>query len=276
MRETFPLAQPPVIVTPAPVMVEATPTWKKFALKASPANGKPRIVIIIDDMGMDRVHSKEITTLPGPLTLSYMPYPLHIQSEVADGRAAGDEIMMHMPMEPMDASLMSGDYFLTTRMAPGVLKATLDRNLAAFDGFVGMNNHMGSRLTRDRTAMDVVMKDLAARGLLFVDSRTIAGSVAAQAAAAQGVPQISRDVFLDDVAERGAVERQLAETERVARVHGLAVAIGHPKAATIAALRAWLPTLAAKGFVMEPVSAVVVKGAPVKPSEALPAHPAEE
>lgn len=255
MKETVPAPQPPIVVTPAPVA--ELPAWKKYAVKAVDANGKPRIVIIIDDMGMDRVHSKEITTLPGPLTLSYMPYPPHIRDEVADGRAAGDEIMMHMPMEPMDASLMSGDYFLTTKMSPEVLKAALDRNLAAFDDFVGMNNHMGSRLTQDRAAMDVVMSDLAARGMLFVDSRTIAGSVAAQAAAAAHLPQISRDVFLDDVAERTAVDKQLTEVERIARTHGLSVAIGHPKAATIAALRAWLPTLAAKGFVLEPVSAVV-------------------
>src|SRR6202012_6005615 len=99
-----------------------------------------------------------------------------------------------------------GDYFLTTKMSPEELKVTLDRNLTAFDGFVGMNNHMGSRLTQDRPAMDVVMADLAARGLLFVDSRTIAGSVAAEAAQAQHLPQVSRDVFLDDVPSRAAVD----------------------------------------------------------------------
>jgi hypothetical protein len=52
----------------------------------------------------------------------------------------------------------------------------------------------------------------------------------------------------------------LSEVERVARRQGHAVAIGHPKAATIDALKEWLPTLKDKGFVLVPVSAVVNTG----------------
>ena len=41
------------------------------------------------------------------------------------------------------------------------------------------------------------------------------------------------------------------------REKGNAIAIGHPRDATIAALTAWLPTLHAKGFVLVPVTEVV-------------------
>jgi polysaccharide deacetylase 2 family uncharacterized protein YibQ len=71
------------------------------------------------------------------------------------------------------------------------------------------------------------------------------------------MPRVARDVFLDDTMTVPAVERQLAETEAVARRRGMAVAIGHPHDVTIAALRQWLPTLAAKGFDQVPITAIV-------------------
>ncbi|HTK84022.1 MAG TPA: divergent polysaccharide deacetylase family protein [Patescibacteria group bacterium] len=248
------------MVLTATAHAQDLPAWKKNAVAVTIPVHAAKIVIIIDDMGEDRVHTKQITELPGPLTLSYLPYPEHVAEEVAAGRKAGHEIMVHMPMEPMHADLETGDYFLTTEEPADEFMAHLNKNLAAFDGYVGVNNHMGSRLTTDRKSMDMVMAELHTRGLLFVDSRTVSASVAAESAAAHGLPQISRDVFLDDVPTIDAVRHQLSEVERVARRQGHAVAIGHPKAATIDALKEWLPTLKDKGFVLVPVSAVVNTG----------------
>jgi polysaccharide deacetylase 2 family uncharacterized protein YibQ len=245
------------MVLTATAHAQDLPAWKKNAVAVNVPAHAAKIVIIIDDMGEDRVHTKQVAGLPGPLTLSYLPYPEHVAEEVAEGRKAGHEIMVHMPMEPMHADLETGDYFLTTEEPADEFMAHLNKNLAAFDGYVGINNHMGSRLTTDRKAMDMIMGELRERGLLFVDSRTVSASVAAESAAAHKVPQISRDVFLDDVPTIDAVRHQLGEVERIARHRGHVVAIGHPKAATIDALKEWLPTLAGKGLTLVPVSAVV-------------------
>ncbi len=101
------------------------------------------------------------------------------------------------------------------------------------------------------------MDELKARGLLFLDSRTVQHSLGATVASAHGVPHAGRHFFIDNELTLAEVNRQLAETERVARQSGIAVAIGHPHDVTIAALKAWLPTLEEKGFVLVPISAVV-------------------
>ena len=106
--------------------------------------------------------------------------------------------------------------------------------------------------------MHRLMNELAKRGLLFVDSRTIGSSVAEDLAALHGVAHAGRDVFLDHTPTYEAVVERLAQVEAVARRNGVAVAIGHPKDGTIQALKEWLPTLAEKGFVLVPVSAVVI------------------
>jgi hypothetical protein len=105
--------------------------------------------------------------------------------------------------------------------------------------------------------MALVIAELGARGLLFLDSRTTAQSVAADEARRAGVAHASRDVFLDNDVDIDAIRRQLALVEQIARRRGSAVAIGHPHDATIEALRSWLPSLEQRGFVLVPISSVV-------------------
>jgi hypothetical protein len=131
--------------------------------------------------------------------------------------------------------------------------------LDSFDGYVGVNNHMGSRFTAFKPGMETVLRLFKVRGLLFLDSRTTPQSVGDQVAQELGVPSVARHVFLDDDEALDAVRRRLAETEAVARRQGFVVAIGHPHEATLQALGEWLPGVAGKGFALAPLSAVLRK-----------------
>lgn len=234
------------------------PAWKRNAVPVIlPPPGKPRIAIIIDDMGMDRVHTREAMDLPGPLTFAFLPYADNLKAQTEMAKEKGHELMVHVPMEPMNGGLNAGPEVLKTGLSPTDFLKTLDDDLKAFDGYVGINNHMGSRMTQDRPGMQLLMADLKKRGLLFVDSKTISGSVGEEEAQKAGIPFAGRDVFLDHEETYEAVEGSLAALERTALKKGLAIAIGHPKAETLKALREWLPTLEAKGIVLIPISAAV-------------------
>lgn len=245
-------------VAPAPVVAPAgTPQWKQNAAAFAPEYNKGKIVIIIDDMGMDKRRSAEALTLPGPLTLSYLPYATHLQPSVDEARQTGHEVLVHIPMEPESTSIDAGPTVLRASMTDDEMRTMIDKNLSAFTGYVGFNNHMGSKLTQDQQAMQIVMAEAVKRGLLVVDSRTSAVSVADQVAGAFGAAHTLRDVFLDHNEDLNSVKDALAQLENVARHKGYAVAIGHPKDNTLTALREWLPTLAGKGLQLAPVSAVV-------------------
>ncbi|MDB5042969.1 MAG: protein of unknown function YibQ, partial [Candidatus Eremiobacteraeota bacterium] len=112
----------------------------------------------------------------------------------------------------------------------------------------GVNNHEGSRATSDDRVMRDIAAVLAEHHLFFIDSRTIASSVAARDAIAAGVPSAARDVFLDDVANVDAVEAQLRRAAAIAKERGSAIAIGHPRASTLLAVRALLPELERDGI----------------------------
>jgi polysaccharide deacetylase 2 family uncharacterized protein YibQ len=160
-------------------------------------------------------------------------------------------------MEPLDRGLDAGPNVLKTGLTPEENRRRLDWALAQLDGYVGINNHMGSRFTSSEADMRPVLEEVKARGLAFLDSRTVATSVAGRLASQMGLPHIDRDVFIDNDETVEAVLAQLQRTEEVALKHGHALAIGHPHATTIEALLRWLPTLKQKGFVLVPASALL-------------------
>ena len=235
----------------------AKPDWQRLAVAAPASAGKPMIAVIIDDMGLDHRRSQEILDLAGPLTISFMSYAEDMPRQLAEARAKGDEIMMHVPMEPLDDRVDPGPGVLTDKLSAREVRERLDADLGKFGGIVGINNHMGSKFTAYAPGMEVVMQDLRERGLLFIDSLTTEKSVGLAMARRYGVPSAGRNVFLDNAGDLISVDYELGKLEEVARAKGNAIAIGHPRDATIAALIKWLPTLKDKGFVLVPVTAIV-------------------
>lgn len=244
---------PPQLPSQGPT---GTPLWKKNALPFKAPADRPAIAIVIDDMGIDRKRSTRAAALPGPLTLSWLPYARDLPAQAQAGRARGHELMLHLPMEP-SVNADPGPDALLVSLDKGEVQRRLAAALASFDGYVGVNNHMGSRFTADRARMAPVLAELNRRGLLWLDSRTTASSAGPAIAQELHMPYVGRDVFLDDDPSPAAVRAQLAKTEQVAKKHGFAIAIGHPHDATIDALASWLPDVHKRGFALVPVSAVV-------------------
>lgn len=221
---------------------------------------KPQIAIIIDDMGMSYQYTDAVVDMDGPLTLAFLPYAPRLEETTKRALSHGHELMIHVPMEPMDGSLDIGPIGLKNDMdRETFLDIFNNQVLTSFDGYVGINNHMGSRLTQNEESMGWLMDVLQDKGLYFIDSKTISTSVAADTARRHGVTYAERDVFLDHYNDLDRIRKSLRATERVALAKGRAIAIGHPRKHTVTALREWLPTLKAKGFELVPASALTLK-----------------
>ncbi len=228
-----------------------------FAVAPPATGGRPVIAVVIDDVGVDRARALRMIDVPGPLTLSLMTYADGLPNLASRARKAGHEVMAHLPMEPLDPNENPGRGALRVAMDADTIRKTLASDLDPWSGYVGINNHMGSKFTGDRARMDVVMAELKARGLLWLDSKTSAGSTGTSAARAAGVPFVERDVFIDNEQTVDAVLRQLGEAERIAKARGTAIAIGHPHDATREALLRWLPELEARGVALAPVTEIL-------------------
>src|SRR3546814_4453989 len=100
-----------------------------------------------------------------------MTYANELAAQSQAARAAGHELMLHMPMEPLDLPRNDpGPNALLMKLDSAEIQRRLDWDLARFDGYVGVNNHMGSRFTRDKDRMAEVMAALRKRQVFWLDS----------------------------------------------------------------------------------------------------------
>ena len=233
-------------------------TWRRNAVPFRDLNSKPLVAVVIDDVGLDRPRSKRAWELPGPLTMSFLPYAKDLREQAKAGRAKGHELMLHLPMEPNGRN-DPGPNALLVSLSDAELRQRTTAALDSFDGYAGVNNHMGSRFTAFKPGMETVLRQFKGRGLMFLDSRTSAQSVGDQLAQEMGVPSIVRHVFLDDDESLDSVRKKLAEAEAIARRQGFVVVIGHPHEATLQALGEWLPGVQGKGLALAPATAVLRK-----------------
>ncbi len=215
------------------------------------------IAIVIDDLGHNRREVRRAMDLDAALTLAFLPYPQNADRLAEAAYRAGHELLVHLPMEPHDPQEDPGPNALRVGMNADELARRIEHNLTRFDGYVGVNNHMGSRFTSDHGSMALALGELNRRGLFFLDSVTGAGSQAKEIASSMAMPFARRDVFLDTVASVDFTKRQLARLERVAAERGTAIAIGHPYETTYQALAEWLPEARARGVTVVPLSQVV-------------------
>lgn len=256
-----PAAPPPGdagMVPGAPSQGPAEPSaWRQYAIAVEPSDGRPRIAIVIDDLGVDRRRTAQAIALPAPLTMAFLSYAPDLARQTAAARDAGHELLVHVPMQPGSPGIDPGPNVLAVDLDGDEVLRRLQWGLARFPGHVGINNHMGSRFTADSEGMTVVMSELKRRGLLFLDSLTTGQSVGTRLAVQGRVPFAVRNVFLDNVDDPEAVRARLAETETLARRHGLAIAIGHPRDATLEVLTTWTREIVERGIQLVPVSAVV-------------------
>jgi len=244
-------ATPAAVATPhasSTSTAEPEATATPASVPTSAPNG-PRLAIIIDDCGQWPATEHGFIALPVALTLSVLPH-VRYGSEIAhDAQAAGKGVMLHLPMEPM-SGIDPGPGRITTSMDDAAIAAQVRDDIASVPLATGVNNHEGSRATADDRVMRDVAEVLAADHLFFIDSLTTGSSVAERDAHAAGIATASRDVFLDNVADVDVTEAQLRRAAQVAKAHGSAIAIGHPRPTTLAAVRALLPELQREGITL--------------------------
>ncbi|HIC85570.1 MAG TPA: divergent polysaccharide deacetylase family protein [Desulfobacterales bacterium] len=198
---------------------------------------KPKVAIIIDDIGNDPAPALELLDLGFPITFSILPwrpFSHELALEIGD---KGHEIMLHQPMEPIrrDISPGPGALFVTSTAEEIVRK--IEENLAQLPWVTGVNNHMGSRFTSTPSKVRPALEVIKTHGLFFVDSVTTNKTVAYRTAKSLRMHTTHRDLFLDHIPCVQSIKRQLKRLEKRALLKGQAIAIGHPFPDTVTALR---------------------------------------
>ncbi len=219
---------------------------------------QPRIVIVIDDLGNNLDQGEAALALPGPVTYAVLPHSTYGRSLALAANRLGKDVMLHAPMANTQ-NLKLGPGALMPGLSEERFKEILNAGLDAVPYATGLNNHMGSLLTRQRTPMRWVMEVAKSRGLFFLDSRTTVGSVAWETARNEGVPALSRDIFLDHEQTDAFLSRQFVRAVKIARKFGSAIVIGHPYPITTRFLEKAIPALDEAGVQLVSAPALLMQ-----------------
>lgn len=215
-----------------------------------------QIFLVIDDAGLNLAEIQQFMEIPVPMTIAVLPHLKKTAEVCAEiNRHADKELILHQPMEAYDATKKTGQGAIYDRTHPAEISKILDRSLASVLGAVGMNNHMGSRVTENGVVMTEVLRYCRAHRLYFLDSKTAYNSIVPHVAGQQHVHLEARDVFLDIQHDRESVRRAWGATVAKARDNGYVIAIGHIwSKETAAAIRDSYQTLINQGYTFHVLS----------------------
>ena len=213
-----------------------------------PVKERGRLAIIIDDFGYTGEPIGLFTAIDRPLTFAVLPYQSHTQEAAARGLAAGHQIILHLPLEPLSASEHQEKTAITTTMSDQDIRLTVTRALDNVPGAVGVNNHQGSKATADKRVVRSILNVVKSRGLFFIDSRTSAQTVAGDMAREMKIRSFDNELFLDHSSDVNSIKQQIRIAGRIAAKDGSAVVIGHARPNTALALRELIPEMEADGI----------------------------
>jgi polysaccharide deacetylase 2 family uncharacterized protein YibQ len=251
---------------PLPIIApDGRRAWQVYARPFDTADKRPRVAILLAGLGTsDAATEAAIQGLPGAVSLAFWPYSERLDYWIRLARAAGHEVLLNLPMEPENyPDFDPGPKTLLTTLTPQQNLERLEWALSRVTGYVGVADFQGSRFTASRRDLKPILETLNQRGLIFVDSRTTAHSLAPEIAQSIGLPWAANARFIDDPQlSRDAIDARLREIESIARLQKKALAIGQPYPVTLERVAAWTSGLAEKGFALAPVTAVLEQKPP--------------
>ncbi|MBF0217064.1 MAG: divergent polysaccharide deacetylase family protein [Candidatus Omnitrophica bacterium] len=224
-----------------------SPEEKVIPLPTIQEKGRGRLAVVLDDFGYNTTNLGVLSELGFPVTFAVLP-DLPATVEACKRAAAnGDEVILHMPMEPLSYSAALEKGTIMAGMESSKVRSLLAGALSSVYNAKGVSNHQGSKATSDKHVMKSVMVFLKEKGLFFLDSFTASGSVCPEIARQTGISFTQRDVFVDNEMDRASIMGKFREAADIAMRKGSAVAIGHDRSLTVRTLKEIGPELKAKG-----------------------------
>ncbi len=222
---------------------------------------KPRVVIIVDDLGSNKESVDRLLEIPASISFAVLPNLPYSRYAAQMGYGNGRDVILHLPMEPMDSSgytgANAGDGVLLMGVSKSEILSKLDKDLASVPYIKGVNNHMGSKFTEDGELMELVLQEIKSKGLFFVDSRTSPRTTGFDIAKKLGMKAAERDVFLDEgLGGADYIRSQIEKLIAVSKEKGYAIGICHPHPDTLKVLSQMIPDIKKEAEII-PVSGVV-------------------
>ncbi|MEM7197756.1 MAG: divergent polysaccharide deacetylase family protein [Pseudomonadota bacterium] len=233
-------------------------SWFAYGRPTDVFDIRPRISVIIANLGFSIAVMERIFDLPPGISLAFSPYSDNLSSKINDARGFGFEVLMMLPMEPSNYPLDDPGYLtLLTSEDEDETIQKLHTVMSRATGYVGVLNHMGDAFIVQDEAMTNVLGELKKRGVAFIDNGNSLLSKVPQLSQRLAAPFVVADKHITDVVSVTEFDDVLLEIEAIANENGSAILIIDPIPNLIQPLKTWLQNLPERDLSLTPVSGII-------------------
>ncbi|WP_138495569.1 divergent polysaccharide deacetylase family protein [Paenibacillus pinistramenti] len=187
-----------------------------------------KLAIVIDDFGNDMEGTSEILAMPVKLTIAVMPFLRTTERDARLAHERGFDVLVHLPMEPNQGKPeWLGPGAIMSSLSDSEIRQRVEQAIDNVPYAVGINNHMGSKITADPRIMSIILDVCRERGLFFLDSRTNYRTIVGKLCREKGMPDIGNQFFLDDQYNLPHISSQMNKVIAWMKEHDSCVIIGH-------------------------------------------------
>lgn len=247
---------------PLPVIApDGRQPWLEYSRGFKRADRKPRIALIISNLGLSDTYTKAtLELLPEDITLSFSHVAPRLKSWVREARQKGHEILLDIPMEPIGFPKNDpGRATLLTSSNEVENLNRLEHIMKQAGGYVGLLGTLGTKFMLHSETFLPVLRSIKQRGLIYVDSRSTSRSLGPELSSSIQLPKAFNNVFVDKEPSQEKIKNKLDELERIALKRRFAVGIAQPLPITIEILSQWTKELKTKQIALAPITAIVDK-----------------
>ena len=233
---------------------KSEPAVKTFGFEKAKKNAQ--LIFVFDDGGQNLEHLNKFLELPFPITVAVLPQITHSVEAAELVRKSGNEVILHQPMQSVNASINPGPGAITPDMSEEEIISQLFVNINQVGPVAGMNNHEGSGITADAEKMALILQMASENGIYFLDSRTNVETQVPYVAHELGYTWYERNIFLDNEKTKENALAELKKGLALANKNGNVIMIGHIWSADFlpALLKEAYPELKEKGYTFSVVS----------------------
>ena len=204
---------------------KSEPAVKTFGFEKAKKNAQ--LIFVFDDGGQNLEHLNKFLELPFPITVAVLPQITHSVEAAELVRKSGNEVILHQPMQSVNASINPGPGAITPDMSEEEIISQLFVNINQVGPVAGMNNHEGSGITADAEKMALILQMASENGIYFLDSRTNVETQVPYVARELGYTWYERNIFLDNEKTKENALAELKKGLALANKNGNVIMIGH-------------------------------------------------
>jgi polysaccharide deacetylase 2 family uncharacterized protein YibQ len=215
-------------------------------------SGKPKISIVVTNLGLNRRSTELALTLPPQCALGFLPYTQSLKPLFHKAQAKGHEIYLYLPLQTSKALDNPGKYALMNNLASEENEVRLNVILNSHLRYNGVYSSYKEVFTDNMPASEMLFDQLSDKNLIFILGKGLSKGAQAHIASRNNV--IPTNIIIDKEPDKDSIRNQLEELIRVAKNEGIALGYAQGFTLTIEMIREWIPALNKQGVQLIPVS----------------------